>query len=98
MAFRIGELDGKVIVVIDDCQLAAAVKSLDYAWQETPDNKEYLAQIVAFLTDLYAEMARTEPQRALQELVGCVRRGAPIRMERTRPAHAPAKINLSSSP
>lgn len=57
MAFRIGELDGKVIVVIDDPKLAAAVRSLGYAWQEAPHREKYVGQIVAFLTGLYATIA-----------------------------------------
>ena len=56
MAFRVGELDGKVVVIIDDDQLAAAVKTLDYAWQETANRNEYVAQIVAFLAQLYDGM------------------------------------------
>ena len=57
MAFRTAELDGKLIVIVDDCELAAAVKSLDYAWQESTDRTEYVEQILAFLSRLAAGMA-----------------------------------------
>ncbi len=62
MAFRTAELDGKLVVIIDDSQLATAVKSLAYAWQEATDTDERVEQMVAFISELYADLAHTDVQ------------------------------------
>lgn len=57
MALKGFDLDGTRILAVDDPEIVAAMKAINYIWDAVPDSPHKTAIVVKSLDDLFRELA-----------------------------------------